>query len=498
MAERSRTVWNIAANTAGTFVNMLSGLLVMPYLIQRLGSGTYGLWILIGTLTGYFGVLDLGISAALGRLIAAHRARAEHAQVNIVVSTACALLLVVFLVVCLATCVVLLVFPRLFSVPAEHLLDARYSIILVGLNLALTFPGSVFAGFLWGRERFDLQNAVDVPALIARTVLSLTMVSATMPLLSLGAITFGVNTLGNLARMILCYRVDPQLQISWRHVQRARVGEIFAIGGWMSVISWSRTLIPQIAPTLIGVRLGNAAVTTFTVGRQLVTYCNIFSNSATQVLAPRAIAVHATRSVDAQVALFIEGGKYASALTLFFAGGLLCLGLPFIHWWQHGLQDAAYEPLLILMLGESLPMSQWLTYSVLLGANRQRSLGLLAMAEGLLSLPLILAFINRGAIIGVCVGVALAAFVVRGVLQWLYGCWLVGVSPGAYARRVFAPVIIAAALPIAALYLATLVTMPESFRALLLLASGYGVLYALTLGWALLGFTRLKALVVSS
>ena len=73
-------------NTAGTVVNMLSGLVVMPYLIRTLGSGTYGLWLLIGTMAGYFGVLDLGVSAALGRLVAAHHARGEHDQVNQVVS----------------------------------------------------------------------------------------------------------------------------------------------------------------------------------------------------------------------------------------------------------------------------------------------------------------------------------------------------------------------------------------------------------------------------
>lgn len=498
MASHSRTVWNISANTAGVVVSMLSGLLVMPYLIRTLGSSTYGLWILIGTLAGYFGVLDLGVSAALGRLIAAHRARGELEQVNAVMSTACALLMIVFLVVCLATCVVLVVFPLLFSIPADRTLDVHYSLILVGVTLALSFPGSIFMGFLWGNERFDLQNAVDIPTLILRTVLSMTMISAARPLTSLGAITFGVTVVSIVARMILCFRLESGLQVSWRHVQASKVRQIFSIGGWMSVISWSRTLIPQIAPTLIGVRLGNAAVTTFAVARQLVTYTNIFANSATQVLAPRAIAAYATQSVTRQTQLFIEGGKFAHALTLFFCGALFCLGLPFIHWWQHGLQDAAYGPLLILMLGESLPMSQWLTYSVLIGANRQRMLSFMAVIEGAISFPLIMAFMQRGGISGVCIGVALSGFLTRGVAQWLYGCRLLRVSVGAYARQVFVPVTLAAVLPIAALYFVTVAVAPESFRAILLLGAGYSFVYVATLVWTLLGYSSLKKLMMSA
>ncbi len=115
----------------------------------------------------------------------------------------------------------------------------------------------------------------------------------------------------------------------------------------------------------------------------------MFANSANPVMAPRAIAAYATQAVAAQTKLFMEGGKFAYALTLFIGGGLICLGMPFIHWWQHGLQDSWSRLLLVLMLGESLPMSQWLTYSVLLGANHQRVLAFLAVTEAVIAFPLI-------------------------------------------------------------------------------------------------------------
>ena len=493
MAGHRRTVWNITANSAGVLVSMLSGLLVMPYLIQTLGNSTYGLWILIGSLTGYFGVLDLGISAAVGRLIAAHRARGELEQVNEVMSTACALLMIVFVVVCLATCVVLVVFPLLFDITAERIWDVRYSLILVGLTLAFAFPASIYMGFLWGHERFDLQNAIEIPALTLRTALSLTMVSATHPLTSLGVITFGVTACSAAARMIVCARLEPRLRVSWSHVRRSKIREIFSIGGWMNVISWSRTLIPQIAPTLIGMRLGTSAVTSFAVARQLVTYTDIFANSATQVMAPRAIAAYATKAVAAQTRLFMEGGRFAYALTIFIGGGLFCLGKPFIHWWQHGLQDGSYRLLVILMLGETLPMSQWLTYSVLLGANRQRALAFLAVTEAVIAFTLIVTLMHSGGLTGVCVGVALSGFLVRGLIRWLYGCRLTGVRPYVYVRSVFVPVTIAAIPPVAALYCATVAIAPGTFLALLLIGASYFVLYAAIIGCVFVGYSRIKS-----
>jgi O-antigen/teichoic acid export membrane protein len=484
----------MTANTAGTVVNMLSGLVVMPYLIRTLGSGTYGLWILIGTMAGYFGILDLGVSTALGRLVAAHRARGERNQINAVMSTSCALLLVAFVIVCAATALSLPIFPRLFSVPANELLDVRYALILVGLNLALTFPGFTFVGFLWGYERFDLENAVRIPSLIVRTVLSITAIDASMPLTSLGVIVFGTNTLGNLARMVLCYRLDPDLRLSWSLVQRSKVREIFSIGGWMSVISWSRLLTPQIAPTLIGLRIGNAAVTTFTVARQLVAYANMFSTTATQVLAPRAVAAHAMEAVDEQRTLFIEGGKFAYALSLFFCGGLFGLGLPFIDWWQHGSQDAAYPLLLILVLGECFPMSQWLTYSVLLGANRQRTLAIFSVCEAVISVPLMIALIGGHDLFGVSVAVSVSAFLVRGLLQLLYGCRLLKVSILSYSKQVFVPVTIFAIPPIAALYAVAARYSPGTFREIFLVGAAYCIVFVGVMSLTLVGVPRLRAL----
>jgi O-antigen/teichoic acid export membrane protein len=319
-----------------------------------------------------------------------------------------------------------------------------------------------------------------------------------MPLMSLGVIVFSVDRLGNLARMVLCFKLDPDLRLSWNQVRRGKVREIFSIGGWMSVISWSRLLTPQIAPTLIGMRIGSAAVTTFVVARQLVAYANMFSNTATQVLAPRAIAAHATESVGEQMALFIEGGRFSYALSLFFCGGLFCLGLPFIHWWQHGSQDAAYPLLLVLVLGEILPMSQWLTYSVLLGANRQRSLGLLLLCEAVISLPLMIAFFGGAGLFGVSVAVAFSTFLVRGLFQLLYGCRLLKVSLLSYVKRVFAPVTLFAMPPIAALYAVTTRVSSEALRGTFLLGGAYCVVYVVVMSVTLVGPSRLRAFVVGA
>jgi O-antigen/teichoic acid export membrane protein len=177
---------------------------------------------------------------------------------------------------------------------------------------------------------------------------------------------------------------------------------------------------------------------------------------------------------------------------------LFCLGLPFIHWWQHGSQDAAYPLLLVLVLGEILPMSQWLTYSVLLGANRQRSLGLMLLCEAVISLPLMIAFFGGAGLFGVSVAVAFSTFLVRGLFQLLYGCRLLKVSLLSYVKRVFVPVTLFAMPPIAALYAVTTRVSSEALRETFLLGGAYCVVYVVVMSVTLVGPSRLRAFVVGA
>src|SRR5204863_6220541 len=123
--------------------------------------------------TGYYGVLDIGVSAAVGRFIARYHAQHNVDAINEVMSTAFALLIVACVAALAVTIGVSQLFPVIFHVSSSQRADAYVAVVLVGLNLALMFPFSVFSGFLWGHERFDLINFVDIPAVILRAAVTL-------------------------------------------------------------------------------------------------------------------------------------------------------------------------------------------------------------------------------------------------------------------------------------------------------------------------------------
>src|SRR5687768_12728598 len=87
MARRNLAL-NVLWNWAGIGTEVLTALIITPLLIRGLGDESYGLWILIGSMTGCFGMLDFGLRGAVGRFVALHQAKGDVEAVQRVLSTA--------------------------------------------------------------------------------------------------------------------------------------------------------------------------------------------------------------------------------------------------------------------------------------------------------------------------------------------------------------------------------------------------------------------------
>jgi O-antigen/teichoic acid export membrane protein len=271
------------------------------------------------------------------------------------------------------------------------------------------------------------------------------------------------------------------LSLKFSHFSLDIVKKLFQFGVYFSFLNTMRTLTSQIGTLIVGHGLSNRTVATFSIARQLIVYSNNFIVSVTQVATARAAVLYFGEQIDRQRALFIDGGRYAMALSCFFAIGFFALGSPFLTVWQGGRQNDAYLPLLILTVGEIIPMSQWVTFGVVISMGKHRLLGAFAVLEGVVILILASVLVGPFGIVGVCVAIAFAGFVFRGVCQWLYGCRLLEISPLSYVRKTFLPVLIPSVILFGLFSLLRVWSVPNSWPQLVLAGAIYSLTYILLL-----------------
>jgi O-antigen/teichoic acid export membrane protein len=496
MALKKTVARNVVWNWAGVVISMIAGFVVAPFLVRRLGETTYGIWILLASLTGYFGLLDLGVRGSVGRYVAFHRAKNDQEGVNTILSTALAILSGVALLGMLFTGVVLVIFFYLFDVPANQVATTRIALVIVGLNLALMLPLDIFNGTLWGFQRFDILNAIDIVMVAIRTALTLWLIGQGYGLVSLAFITLFWTLGGAAAKAAMCFRLNPELRLGPRHVKKWAVRCLYGYGIWNFLLSMARMALPKLNPVIIGSRLGLAMVTPFAITTRLMEYATSILIASAGVLTPVATAFHAEEKHDQQQRLFLLGGRYCLALALFFCTLFLCLGKSFLVLWMGPSFESSYLLLAILAIGEVLPLSQMATTSLILGTGRHKSLALMSLIEDVVAIGLALALMGPLGLPGVCLGVVLPGAVFRGIGPLVYGCGLVKMPVWQYARRSLLPPLAAALIPGLGLALLVHWRPPAGWPGLVLETALFGISYGIFASLIVIGYDRLRRPVV--
>src|SRR6516225_10692966 len=60
---------NVGSSWISLGVSILVGVFLSPFILHRLGDTAFGIWVLIFSVTGYYGIFDLGIRSSVVRYV---------------------------------------------------------------------------------------------------------------------------------------------------------------------------------------------------------------------------------------------------------------------------------------------------------------------------------------------------------------------------------------------------------------------------------------------
>src|ERR1700745_397689 len=82
-----RALKNVRSSWAGLALNIAVGFFLSPFILHHLGEDAFGLWVLVFSLTGYYGIFDFGIRSSLIRFVSKFQATGEKDQLARLVNT---------------------------------------------------------------------------------------------------------------------------------------------------------------------------------------------------------------------------------------------------------------------------------------------------------------------------------------------------------------------------------------------------------------------------
>ena len=423
---------NVLWNWGAFFFNVAATFVLSPYVVKSLGNNTYGLWVLLGSLVGYLGLLDFGVRGAVTRYVSRFHADGDDQKASRLTSTALRIfslmgLAAVFVTVLLAAGIV-----HRFNITSAETDTARLVVILGGLAVATALVGGVYGGVVIGLQRFDLNGQMEIGIGLIRVIGIYFALKLGFGILALSLIQLGVSGARTLGSIWFSRRLYPELRVRLNAWDPDAFRQIFSFSAYSTLILFSSSLILYSDSVVIGAFLPIGLITYFAIAGNLIDYTRSLVRSISTTLTPRISALEAS-DPGAITGVILRAARLATLLILPIAVTFVLRGARFVDVWMgpaYGLE--AGRILRILSLGLLFSAATQVTLSALMGLSRHKEYVPFNIAEALLNLGMSIYWVRPFGIAGVALGTTVPSLVSSLIVMPWYVRRSAGVPPGSY------------------------------------------------------------------
>ena len=369
--------------------NAVIGFFLIRFFLGRLGEARYGVWVLIGSIFRYRGILSMGLNSAINRHIPVCLAREDREGVAKVISTSLFFFSALAILGVLISVLLSVKVGDWFAVEPELVRTAGQLVLVTGLCFAASSPLQLTSAVLSGLQRYDISGIITLAILTARTVLVVVLLLRGCGLVTMGLV-FGVGEIvTRLVQYAFVRRLLPDVTFSVGSIDLALLKEMLFYGMNTFMYGMGALVIYKASDLIIGIFLGTAEVSQFAVATAGVLLLSQFLQAFTAAIKPAVSDLDARdeQSRVQEIALLTQ--KY-SLLVIIPAGVfLVMLGREFLTVWVGAkFQDPSVVVslagvLTILTAGHCLRLTQHSNFLVLVGRGEHKVFGVLTAITAL-------------------------------------------------------------------------------------------------------------------
>lgn len=429
---------------------MAVGFFLSPFLVHRLGNVAYGVWILVMSSINYLAMLDLGMRSSVLRFVSKSYAVGDHQGSSEALSAALWVRVQFGAAAIFLSAVLAAVFPYVFHVPPDLAFAARVTVVLVGVNMAISLSFGVVGGVLSALNRYDLQTIASLVQLAMRAGGIVYLMLHGHGIIAIAVCELTAAIVANLITIYFTHRQYPEIRVLWKRPDRGMLRALWSYSFYAFLSTVALQLIYQSDNLVVGSFVSAAAVTVYSIGNSLCRYADQLLTSMSLTFVPAASAYEATGKWDALQGLYYNGTRVTLAIALPIIATFILRGDQFIGLWMGpSYARPSGEILLILAIPLAFVYANRTAVSIAFGTERHRKPALLFAAEGVANLVLSMLLVRRLGIVGVAVGTLVPSLISQLILFPRLLPELVHIRAWQGVTRAWAPIFLAV-LPFAA------------------------------------------------
>ncbi len=470
-------------------LSMVVSLAYTPVMLRILGQSEYGLYSLASSIISYLSILSLGFAASYICFYSRYKAKGDDKGIASLNGMFLSVFFVIAAVAAIAGVILSFNVGNFFTADKGYtpsdINTARILMLFLTVNLALSFPTSLFMSYVTSQEEFVFQKLIN----IGKTVVAPLV---TLPLLLLGygsvgmvMVTTGVTVVIDLTNVFYCFK-KLKMRISFKNMKPVLLKEIagfsifIAINQIIDQINWN------VDKVILAKMINAEAVAIYSVAAHVHVLYNSFSTAISNVFVPAIHRIIAEKKEDMDQRLteiFIKTGRIQYAVMMLILTGLIFFGQYFIKVWAGEEYALSYHIMLLLTAPTTIALIQNIGIEIQRGKNKHRFRSYVYLAMAIINIGISIALCNIFGTIGTAIGTALSLIIANGIIMNIYYHKALGINIIKFWGEII-KMSSGLILPVIAGILICVYIKINSIPVFLILVIGYTALYALSM-WVL-------------
>jgi O-antigen/teichoic acid export membrane protein len=250
-------------------VTLVVGLVMTPYLLDRLGSDRFAIWALASVVTGSLGLLDFGIRRALIKHVAGALASGHREHLSSLLSSALALHVALAAVLGVVTMPLIPLAIRVLDIPMPLQSEARTVFAIVVLSLLVGTALTAFPALCDGMQRMDVTNSLGVLWLFLGAGATVVAVERGYGLSGVAAVQLASIAGFHLSTVPASRWLLGSMPLSAREIRRDVVVSLLAFGWKVHASSLAAVVARHLDKLLLSRWVSLAFVTSYELGLKL-------------------------------------------------------------------------------------------------------------------------------------------------------------------------------------------------------------------------------------
>lgn len=416
MSIKSEFIKSIFANWIGILFRYALALVATPIIVHSLGNEKYGIWSLAISITGYYGIIDFGISTTAVKLFSEYFTKNDSNKCNAILNTVIFIYLIMAVIVILVSFFIAVNSETLFKVSQDSTKEMLIVFIIVGINLALTFMFKIFNSIIIALRRFDINNTVTISVTILRTLCIIVFLKLGYGLITMAILVVCFDTLISFLNIYFSMRLFPNLRLSRQYINLKIVRENYKFALNNFLIHFSHIVFQRIDQVVIGFFIGVQYIVFFAIAESLVKYIRKLPNGVTKTLLPFASHFDAKGDHQNVNTLIYIISKYIFSFSVFSVFIFYEFGQDIIFIWMGPGYESCYVLLVILMLAEVVILVTNVIGRTLIGIGKNKEYAAVSVGETFVKSLSCILLIGKYGLLGVVYANLIAAVLFRGIL----------------------------------------------------------------------------------